>query len=179
MTTDKARWSKDAEGIWISFRMPDASLEECEKLAISVTGRKELSLKGEKRSTDANAYLWTLVGRIAEKTDTPPISVYKEMIRDLGGNYEVLPIKDGAVDMFREAWQGRGMGWITAVLGESKFCGYTNVIAYYGSSVYDKATFSRLIDRAIFDAKELGIETLTPERLAAMIEKEYAEKENF
>lgn len=171
MITNAARWSKDKEGLWISFRLPYASIEEAEALTLNVSTEKpkKLSLKDEHRSLDANAYLWVLVGKIADKTDIPPKDVYREMIRSIGNNYEVIPLKEAAVKSFKEAWESKGIGWIVDILGESKFRGYTNVVAWYGSSVYDKRQFSKLIDRAIEDAKELGIETLPPDKLRAML----------
>ena len=43
--------------------------------------------------------------------------------------------------------------------------GYTNVMFYQGSSVYDTKQMSILIDGLVADAKELGIETMTPDEL--------------
>ncbi len=48
----------------------------------------------------------------------------------------------------------------------SKIEGCVNVVLYYGSSTYDTKQMSSLIDQLIFDAKELGIETATPQELA-------------
>ena len=52
----------------------------------------------------------------------------------------------------------------------SKLPGCVNVILYYGSSTYDTAQMSRLINLAVQDCKEQGIETMTPQELAAMME---------
>jgi hypothetical protein len=46
-----------------------------------------------------------------------------------------------------------------------------NVILYYGSSIYDSNQMSRLIDNLVSDCKDLGIETLPPEKLAAMTQE--------
>jgi hypothetical protein len=51
----------------------------------------------------------------------------------------------------------------------SKLEGCTKVILYYGSSEYDTQQMSVLIDHLIADAKELGIETLTPADLERMM----------
>ena len=45
------------------------------------------------------------------------------------------------------------------------------VRAYYGSSQYNTKQMSRLIDMVVEGAKELGIETLTPEELARIKEE--------
>ena len=55
--------------------------------------------------------------------------------------------------------------------GESKLEGYVNVISYYGSSEYDTAQMSRLIDLLIAECREQGIETKTPAELAALMEE--------
>ena len=43
--------------------------------------------------------------------------------------------------------------------------------AYYGSSTYNSKQMSRLIDMAVQDCREQGIEVLPPERLAGMMEE--------
>ena len=53
----------------------------------------------------------------------------------------------------------------------SKLPGCTNVVLYYGSSTYDTAQMSRLIDMAVQACVEQGIETLPPEKLAGMMEE--------
>ena len=54
----------------------------------------------------------------------------------------------------------------------SKIPGWVpDVILYYGSSTYDTRQMSRLIDLVVEDCKDNGIETLPPEKLAAMVEK--------
>ena len=54
---------------------------------------------------------------------------------------------------------------------ESKLPGCVNVVLYYGSSTYDTAQMSRLIDNIIQDCKAQGIDTRTPEEVARMKEE--------
>lgn len=82
------------------------------------------------------------------------------------GVYEVLPIKNEAVEKFRQAWNKNGLGWICEEIGKSKIEGYTNVKAHYGSSSYDSKEMSRLIDSIVEDCKMQGIPTDTPEQIA-------------
>ena len=62
-------------------------------------------------------------------------------------------------------------------IGTWKSCGYDKdgdrlvIRAYYGSSRYNTRQMSRLIDSIVQDCKDLGIETLPPEKLAAMKEE--------
>ena len=119
----------------------------------------------EKRSLNANAYYWKLCGKLSHELNIPPIEIYREHIKGIGGNYEVLPLKDEAVDKFREVWELNGMGYVTQVIGKAKLEGYTNIMAYYGSSTYNSKQMSQLIDLMVTDCKEQGIETLTPKEL--------------
>ena len=57
------------------------------------------------------------------------------------------------------------MGNSHIVMGESKIEGYVNIRFFWGSSKYDTANMSRLIDGIISECKEQGIETLPPEEL--------------
>ena len=143
------------------------SLNFCEKLSI------KLSKYREKRSNDANSYFWVLCGKLAAKTKQNKIDIYRELIRDIGDNFEILPIRNEAVNKFVSNWGKNNdgkkrLGWICDILGDSKIEGYTNVCAYYGSSTYDSKQMSDLIDSIIFECKEQGIPTETPEEIAKM-----------
>jgi hypothetical protein len=125
-------------------------------------GLEKLSLKfgkfKKKRSLDANAYCWQLIGKIAEKTRVPKDEVYRQAIKEIGGNYDVVCIKESAAESLMNAWSKNGIGWQSETT-LSKLDGCTNVILYYGSSTYDSEQMSRLIDNIIQDCKALGIET--------------------
>lgn len=123
------------------------------------------------RSNDANRYFWQLVGQLSEKINVSPEDIYRTYIKDIGGNYEVMPIKDEAVETWQAIWRQRGIGWQCDIVGESKLRGYTNVICYYGSSTYNTKQMSRLIELCVQDCKEQGIETMTPSELALMMKE--------
>lgn len=124
----------------------------------------------KKRSLDANAYAWVLIGKLADAMRIPPTVVYNNAIQNIGGNYEVIPIREEAVDKFKEVWTKQGLGWPCVDMGPSKIKGYRNLRAYYGSSTYDTRQMSILIDALIQDCKALDIETLSEEKLSAMME---------
>ena len=128
----------------------------------------------KKRSLDANAYAWVLIGKLAEAMRLSPNEVYIEAIQNIAGNYEVIPIREEAVDKFTEVWKKNGLGWPCVDMGPSKIQGYRNLRAYYGSSTYDTRQMSMLIDALIQDCKALDIETLSEEKLSAMMEGWYA-----
>ena len=129
----------------------------------------EIKTKRGNRSLDANAYCWVLCDKIAatkglllKKTD-----VYKQAIRDYGVT-TILPVESERLGMILRAWDSQGIGNDHDILGKSKFNGYTNVRLYVGSSQYDSKEMSVLLDGIIADAKELGIQTETPDEIARM-----------
>lgn len=123
----------------------------------------------KKRTLDANAYFWTLCGKLAEATNQRKEDIYRDSIRNIGGNTETVCVKDCAVEKLQKGWSHNGLGWVTDTM-PSKLRGCVNVILYYGSSTYDTAQMSRLIDNIVQDCKAVGIETMTPEELARLVE---------
>lgn len=138
-------------------------LKSHEKLTVKVGKFKK------KRSLDANAYAWVLIGKIAEKTRVPKDEVYREAIRGIGGNYDVVCIKENAADSLRSAWSKNGLGWQSDVT-LSKIDGCTNVILYYGSSVYTQDQMNRLVENLVQDCKALGLETKSQAEIDSLIE---------
>ena len=106
----------------------------------------EIKEHREKRSLDANAYCWVLLDR--------------DFI-----------LEEAAVKTFRTVWERQGTGWPTEIVDYSRSGDRQVVRAYYGSSQYNTKQMSRLIDSIVQDCKDLGIETLPPEKLAAMKEE--------
>ena len=111
-----------------------------------------------KRSKDANAMCWAMCHDIgnALRPPLPKEEVYRRAIREVG-DYEPLPIKTEAVETFRRRWSEKGTGWFAEVIDDSKLPGYKLVFAYYGSSTYDTAAMSRLIDFLVDDARQMGL----------------------
>lgn len=130
-------------------------------------GDYDIAKAKKKRSLDSNAYCWVLIDKIAAAVRADKITVYREAIRNIAGNTEFVCVKDKAVDKLRTGWEHNGYGWLTDTM-PSKIQGCTNVILTYGSSTYDQAQMSQLIDIVVEEAKSLGIETLTPAELERM-----------
>lgn len=123
----------------------------------------------KKRSLDANAYAWVLINKIADALRLPPVIVYKQAIENIPGNHEIMPIKEEAFDKFKAIWESQGIGWPCRKLGRSKFPGYVNVQAFYGSSTYDSRQFSMLLDSLTQDCASLGIETKSQEEIESLL----------
>ena len=129
----------------------------------------EISKQKKKRSLDSNSYLWTLCQKIAEVIQSTKALVYQKFIRDVG-QFEIVPIKNEAVERWIEVWNSKGLGWFAEVMEDSKLPGYKKVISYYGSSCYDSREMSVLLDEVVRECKELGIETLPPDEIKALKE---------
>lgn len=127
----------------------------------------QVSVWRQDRSLNANNYCWKLLDEIAQRTHSTKEEVYQEIISKVGV-FEILPIRNEAVDNFVEKWQSRGLGWVCNIMRDSKIPNYTNVIAYYGSSVYNTKEMSRLIDEVVQEAQALGVQTKTPQELAEL-----------
>lgn len=122
----------------------------------------------KKRTLDANAYFWVLIGKLAEVMNLKTKEVYRLEVRE-AGVYSVVCIPTKNVERFISAWEKNGDGWICDTF-ESQLEGCTNVKTYYGSSTYDTKEMSRLIDSVVQDCKLQGIETATPEELTRLKE---------
>ena len=124
----------------------------------------------KKRSLDANAYAWVLINKIADALRITPIEIYRQAIQHISGNSEIIPIKQEAVEQFKQAWSHNGIGWITRDMGKSKIPGYMNLMVYYGSSVYDTKQMSELIDHLVQDCRALDIEIKSDEEIKSLME---------
>ena len=122
-----------------------------------------------KRSLDANAYCFVLCQKIAEKVGNTKEYVYRQAIKNVG-QFEIVPIRNDALEKWMNAWNSKGLGWISEVFSESKIEGYTNTINYYGSSVYDTKEMALLINEIVEQAKELDIDTITESEKQSLIE---------
>ena len=88
------------------------NIEELSKLKkLTITIKKFF----KKRSLDSNAYAWKLIGELQEKLKIPKEEIYKDLIRNIG-SYEIVPVKNEAVERFRVSWSRNGTGWITETM---------------------------------------------------------------
>lgn len=142
------------------------------KMVDELHGAEKLSIKiakfKKKRSLDANAYCWVLISRLAEKLKIPKTDIYRQAIKEIGGNCDTVCIQDKAVQSLRDGWERNGLGWQTETT-PSKLEGCTNVVLYYGSSTYDVAQMSRLINNIVEECKLQGIETKSEEELGSLL----------
>lgn len=138
----------------VSLSLNPAAADELLKLTgceVDVEIRKHR----ERRSLDANAYAWLLIGKIAEAL-SPPLpkeDVYMEMLRRYGQS-GVVSVLTRAADDFRRAYK------YTDVVSQGR--GVTYIRYYIGTSEYDSREMSLFIDGVVEEARQLGIDTDTP-----------------
>lgn len=133
----------------------------------------EVSIKPQKakRSLDANAYLWVLIGKLGQVLKKPDSEVYREYIRD-NGVFQIVPIREDSIDRWIESWKHNGIGWVCEDLGVCRNTpGYHNIKCYYGGSTYTTKEMARLIDAVVWDCNEQGIDTMTPNQIEEMKQK--------
>jgi len=127
----------------------------------------EIKQYREKRSNNANAYFHVLINKIAheigeseEETKFRIVTSYGVLARD----------EDNKVIMFRLSPKVDATTFYKyAVLFDQRIkdgVKYNVWKVYKDTHMMDTKEMSRLIDGAIAEAKELGIETATPEQLA-------------
>lgn len=148
----------------VRLTLPAEHLSAVAQLADSPV-RVELKKWRDARSLSANAYAWTLLTKIAQSI-TPPLDkgeVYIEMLKRYGQGGVISIQKTQADEVTRalDYWERKGEGTVN---GKE----FVHVMAYIGSSKYDSKEMSVFIDGIVSEAKELGIETMTPQELAQL-----------
>ena len=166
---DKVSWQRDGGGVWLMLHAESPAIVQgvCEKFADGKKYVAELKEFRQKRSLDANAYLWVLLDKIAQVIHSSKEEVYLSYIKQYGV-FRDFKLPEDEAKTLRVAWEMLGTGWQTELVDYDE----DNVIirAYYGSSQYSTRQMSRLIDMVVEDARSLGIETMTPQELSRLKE---------
>ncbi len=120
----------------------------------------------EKRSLDSNAYMWVLTDRIAQELGSTRDEEHKRQVLTYGF---VDITDDGAiiitlhskvdVDLIDGYWR------LYKQSGDGRFKSYMRIKPTHE---YDTKEMSDFLEHIIEEAKELGIETATPEELERM-----------
>ena len=140
-----------------------ARIQDCEKLSIKADKYRQ------KRSLDANAYCWVLMTKIAEAISTiesviSKDEIYEEMLQKYGYLYQddegyiTITVKAN-VDMSKI-----GGHWKFVKTNGS----FSSYLLIKGSSEYDSAEMAKFIDAVVYEAQNLGIDTLPPDELERM-----------
>ena len=158
-------FSSGKQTVTFSFNESLAGLDEIKDIEI-------LSITAEpfkkKRSLDANSYFHVLVSKIADTLRASKTEIKNQLIREYG-QYEYIAgsIPTLAVD---EKFADEMLSRPDIHLKRAGYVGdRVRLAVMRGSHTYDSKEMAILIDGAIQEAKELGIETLPPAELERMM----------
>jgi hypothetical protein len=118
----------------------------------------------EKRSLNANAYLWKLVTEIGNILNKSKEEVYLQMLIDYGQSEMVSILSEIDVKGYFKYYKLAG----TSILNGKEFNHYK---IYKGSSEYDTKEMSILLNGVVQEAKNLGIKTKEDYELEKLIEE--------
>lgn len=143
-------------------------LSPCDKVSIKIEKHRE------KRSGEANRYLWVLCTKLAEERSKDGAKVtkedvYREEIKDLNIYKDFQNLSPSDAKTLQTAWQMLGTGWVTEQVDYMPDGENVVIRCYYGSSRYNTKQMSRLIDNVVQDCQAVGIETKTPDQIAEML----------
>ena len=135
----------------------------------------ELKKKSNKRSLNQNSYYWVLLGKIADKMQISKTIMHNRMLRDYGqiqfiGDKPVrmvIPDTDEAEERILEADTYHLKPTAQVQEGTDGLM-YRTYVMLRGSHDYNSEEMSILINGLVEEAKQIGIETLTPRELEKM-----------
>lgn len=144
------------------------TLENGAICALNDLSDKDLSIEikpyKQKRSLEANSYLWILCSKLADKLQTSKEEVYETMLQRYGCFYEdengyiTITVKS-EVDMSK-------------IEGHWKYIkevnGFKSYLMIKGTSQYDTREMAHFLDAVVEECKEMGIETLPPDEIERM-----------
>lgn len=126
----------------------------------------EIKEHRKKRSINANAALWLLLGKMAAVMKTTKEELYNEMIKRYG-QFNAIALNPKAVDDFKRRWshpiEDKG---IREVDGKK----VATLLCYFGSSEYNTKEFTQLLDGVIDEAKAIDIDFISQEERARLID---------
>lgn len=163
MKITAARWSggeltlstKDPEAVRFAMRFKEGDYD-------IRTAKKPVT-------RDARAYAWVLIDKLASVLRLDKTEVYRNTLRDIGGNTETVCVQEKAYDSLKQKWESNGLGWqVEQMPSVIRDC--VVAVMYYGISAFDREEMSVLIDRLVQDCKAVGIETMPEEKVNALLE---------
>lgn len=145
------------------------TLREYDKLSIKIDRYRE------KRSLDANRYLWKICSLLADKLSDDGVphtkeEMYQKAIKARGIYREQGELPIDFAKTSRTAWEMLGTGWITEQVDFEPDGERVIVRYYYGSSTYNSKQLSRVIDWLIVECQQLGIETKSQAEIDSLLQ---------
>lgn len=150
-----------------SLAMMD-ELYSCEKLTIKIDKFRP------KRSLTANAYLWVLCNKLADKLSEDGVpytkeDVYRDAVKERGIYREQGELPIDFAKTSRHAWEMLGTGWITEQVDFEPDGDRVVVRYYYGTSQYNSKQMNRVIDWLVNECHQQGIPTKSQEEIDSLL----------
>ena len=130
-------------------------LNEVERLSIKIDKYRE------KRSLNANNYAWKLMTEIANIVRASKEEVYLEMLKHYGQSEIISVLAHIPIHEYVKYCEEAGESALNGKL-------FKHYKVYKGSSEFDTREMSIFIDGIVSEAKELGIQTMTPNEIAKL-----------
>lgn len=138
------------------------NIQSCDKLSISAKKFRQ------KRSIDANALLWSCLGKIANSM-TPPVDkweIYLQMLKRYG-KFTYICVKPNVVDAVKAQWRECEEIGMVNINGQEA----VQMLCYFGSSTYNTKEFSTLLDGVISEMKQMNLEVPASEDMRKALEQ--------
>lgn len=158
--TKAFKWIMNDEGCWLWINHPDKKVVQ--DFILSLEDKPyQVTIKPyrAKRSLDANGYCWHLINQIANVMRISKEECYLIMLKRYG-QMQVIKLLTAGLPILLKAVK------YYEIMKEDGDCTYVKV--YAGSSEYDTKEMAILIDGIVSEAKELGIDTMTPQEIERM-----------
>ena len=130
-------------------------LHEAEKLSIKIDKHRE------KRSLNANNYAWKLLTEIANVLRADKEDVYLLMLKRYGQSEIISVLAHIPINEYVKYCEEAGESTLNGKL-------FKHYKVYKGSSEFDTREMSIFIDGVVSEAKELGVQTMTPNEIAEL-----------
>jgi hypothetical protein len=138
----------------------------------------------EKRSLSQNSYYWVLVGKVADKLRISKSRLHNDMLRHYGQRMIVddkpvivyIPDTEESENAAMES-DTVHLKMTSSVLEGNNGITYRAYVMMRGSHDYNSSEMSVLVSGIVEEAKQIGIETLTPEQLYQMQQLEQQAEE--
>lgn len=128
-------------------------LHDAEKLSI------EIDKYREKRSLNANSYAWALLTEIGNVMRLSKEDVYLQMLKEYGQS-EMISVKAHIpIGEYIKYYEEAGESTLNGTL-------FKHYKVFKGSSEFDKREMAIFLDGVVQEAKNLGLDTRTPDEIA-------------
>ena len=137
------------------FELLVDELKDCEKLSIEVKQYRA------KRSLNANAYAWLLIGKIADVLRAGKDEIYFKLLKRYGQSELISVLSHIPIEHYVKYYEEAGESELNGKM-------FTHYRVFKGSSEFDSREMSIFIDGVVSEAKNLDIQTETPSQIAEM-----------